>query len=325
MKKILSIILALLMFASLPMAFSAEGEDTSDSKTKREIVEEFKNGLQIGTWVPYVVTDEATQTMSENGIDFTFLGIGSDIGIETVERCEKYGIQCIISDWRLYPQGDRINLTVPSRENFDAVFSGEVINNPAVIGYNIYDEPYTEGLGKIGETIDIFREYSSDLIPFVNLYPNVVYNTQDYLNYLDTYITETKNDFISFDIYPLLETNVTEKNYYINLSQVSKAARENNIDFWVFVQSMPFNNRNRAPSLNDMLFQMYSSLSFGATKLMHFCYGTPASGVETFPYGIVDADGNKTELWDITKKANDEIHAIGDAYMKYKVNQHKGY
>ena len=38
MKKILSLILEMLMFAYLPMAFSAEGEDTSDSKTKREIV-----------------------------------------------------------------------------------------------------------------------------------------------------------------------------------------------------------------------------------------------------------------------------------------------
>ena len=58
MKKILLFIIILAMFISLPVYAKAQ-----DEKTKAEIVSEFKNNIQIGTWIPYILTDEGAATM----------------------------------------------------------------------------------------------------------------------------------------------------------------------------------------------------------------------------------------------------------------------
>ena len=247
MKRVAGLILSLIILLSFPAAFIAEDESTGTEQnaemTKQEIVEEFKNGLQIGTWVSYVVDEEATKTMRENGIDFAFLSFDESRDLQTIEMCEKYDIKCILRDWDLFFHGGGENLQIPTLETFQTRLSDAVISNPAVIGHLLVDEPVIEGLVKVGEGVDLYKSVNTELIPFVNLYPNVVYNTEKYLEYLDLFIKETENDYISFDIYPLRSTNMTQNNYYNNLNQVSKAAKANNIDYWIFIQSMPLGDR----------------------------------------------------------------------------------
>ena len=326
MKRLFSAVLVLFIVLSLPMAFDAENIAAADkigeTKTKKEIIEEFKNSIQIGGGYADVRSEDSVRLMKENGLDFTFLGFSESNDIEKIKLCEKYGLKIFLSEWDLTMHGDKDLITAPPVEDYQNIVNQEKVSNPSVIGHSLCDEPTAAGMPSVGDSVDRYRSVNSDLIPFVNLYPSVIYSDlEQYDEYLKLYLDETLNDYVSFDIYPLRINNTTQKDYYINLSQVSRFARENNIDYWMYIQSMSYGPAgglsHRAPSLNDMLFQMYSSLSFGVTKFIHFCYGTPASGVEMFPYGSVDADGNKTELWDITKKANDEIHAIGDAYMKY--------
>ena len=80
---------------------------------------------------------------------------------------------------------------------------------------------------------------------------------------------------------------MTEDVYYKNLKAIGDAARKNDADFWLFIQSMSWNDR-RIPDLEDLRFQAYSAIAYGATKLMHFCYSNPH-----FPdgYSAVDVEG----------------------------------
>ena len=51
MKKVFSVVIAVLLVFSLCSAFSA-------TETQQQVIENFKRGLYIGDWVPCVLTEE---------------------------------------------------------------------------------------------------------------------------------------------------------------------------------------------------------------------------------------------------------------------------
>ncbi|PWM47018.1 MAG: hypothetical protein DBX47_01150 [Clostridiales bacterium] len=314
MKKIISTILIVILALSFPFAISANEENEND----------FKQNLYMGDWVPAMDTEEQVKTMAENGVQYTFVWFydyNNEKSRKQVEWCAKYGIKCILKDVHLevYGGNNAEQIAALTPEKIYEIIEPN-LNNPAVVGYNIWDEPGQQSLYYVGMIVDNFKKAisktSSNLIPFVNLYPPLA--GMDYESYMNDYFEKVKLDYVSFDIYPLLDT--TQSNYIYAVNTAATAARNHNADFWIFIQSMSFAAGHVEPDLSGLRFQAYTSLAFGAKKLMHFCYkrpGTTGEFVESV--ASIDADGvTKTPLWDLTQQLNSEMHFLSPIYSKYK-------
>ena len=69
MKKFISVLLVFIILFSFSTLTLAE-----DQKTKAEIVEEFKNSVQIGSYnTPKIDSEEDVKNMADNGISFVIL------------------------------------------------------------------------------------------------------------------------------------------------------------------------------------------------------------------------------------------------------------
>lgn len=313
MRKIITVLLIASLCVSFPFCFSAE----------ENMVNEFKNNLFMGDWVPAMDTEEQVKTMAENGIQYTFVW-GYDHNNEKsrnqVEWCAKYGIKCILKDVHLEVYGgnsvEQIKALTP-QQIYEIIEPN--LDNPAVIGYNIWDEPAQTYLKDVGLIVENFRQAlngtSSDLIPFVNLYPPLA--GMNYESYIEDYFEETKLDYVSIDIYPLLDK--VQENYVFALNTAASVARRYNADFWIFMQSMSFLGGHTVPDISGLRFQAYISLAFGAKKIMHFCYKRPGTtGEFMYSTASVDADGEtKTDLWYLTHQLNDEMSFLAPLYSKY--------
>ena len=302
MKKAFSVVIAVLLVFSLCSAFSA-------TETQQQVIENFKRGLYIGDWVPCVLTEETVRDMAECGIQYTFLWFFSYKDPEKVQQlewCRKYGIKVILKDVDIEIYLGRrledVRDTTPE-EIYEIIKPS--IGDPTIIGYNIYDEPGESGYEELAIYLEKFKSVAQGMIPFVNLYPHL------YGSYIDRCITTLKQDYISVDIYPL-EGQTTDERYYYNLKDVGDSARELGGDFWLFMQSMAFKGRRR-PDIYDLRFQAYSAISFGATKLMHFCYSNPF-GDES--YAAVN-NGVKSDLYPVLQQFNAEMQHLSSALCQY--------
>ena len=303
MKKVISVILVLALSFTLCSVFIAEGE------TQHQVIENFKNGLYIGDWVPNTSTEEQVKMLAENGIQYTFLWYFSYDNPQKVQElkwCEQYGVKVILKDVdiEIYAKGLE-EITQKTAEEIYEIIKPS-IGNPTIIGYNIFDEPGEKVYEVLGEYIAKFNSVAQGMIPFVNLYPDI------YGSYIDRVFTTLGQDFVSVDIYPLLGDETSEA-YYYNLKEVGDSAREHGGDFWLFIQSMQFEGRRR-PDIYDLRFQGYSAISFGATKLMHFCYSNPFGDNS---YAAINK-GVKTELYPILQQFNAEMQFLAPILAQYE-------
>ena len=119
-------------------------------------------------------------------------------------------------------------------------------------------------------------------------------------------------DVLIFDHYPFLASNGMTTDYYTNLEIIRRQALAANIDFWPYIQSVGFNNTNRAPSQSDLRYQIYTSLAYGAKGYIYFTYWTPASsGGETFNQGLILPDGTKNVSYAWAATINAEVLQLG--------------
>ena len=191
------------MIFSFAGAFSAEpGENTM---TQAQAIQEFKDNLYIGDWVPAAATEEQIRTMAENGIEYTFLwnfSYDNPNCVNTLEDCAKYGIKVILKDHKIEIY-QRSGAVLKEKENMTAEDIYEIIKpsigNPTVIGYAIFDEPMYGDYDGLRSYIDKFNQVANGMIPFVNLYPMYVaggFGT-DYDTYASDGINKIGLDYIS--------------------------------------------------------------------------------------------------------------------------------
>lgn len=280
-----------------------------------------KGKAAIGAW--YGVDDKyyddrRIQAVTECGIDFVFTGYNHDERSEQIlKSCEKYGLGLILFDWKYYQR--------PERYGTDTVEQSlDHISSPAVIGHALFDEPNCELYDTLEHNRSVYKARFPDKLAYMNLLPLIHdtgrFGASSYEEYVELYAKKVNSDFISVDIYPLVVDNGREylhPDYINNLSVVADACRRYGREFWCFIQSMPFNIVRRAPSEADIRFEFYSLLAFGAKKILHFCYATPPSGSEQFPYAMTDIYGEKTPLWHFCKTVNYEFRAFRKIYERY--------
>ena len=201
-----------------------------------------------------------------------------------------------------------IDSAVCSKLVADAV--AKVRGRPEVIGFFLRDEPVARSFRGLGALSAEIRRQAPHLVPYINLYPNTVSSKHlgcSYEEYLKQY-TETCNmPFLSYDFYSLpadRHAPISDR-YWLNLEQARNAAERAGIKFYYCTLGVTMFN-HRQPTLDDLNFEIYSALLYGAKGLAIFTYFTPPIG--NYREAAISEFGERTRVWYDLQKVLKSVH-----------------
>jgi len=284
-----------------------------------------KSKLNIGAYVlqPYARTEKHIKEIKDCGIDM-IIDLGYDL--KCLDLFSKYNLGAIVRgatpNWW---GGNGIAGKLSETNTLDLYDKSaeKYIDHPAIWGISIGDEPSALDIPYFGIVLDKVAKLFKSSFPYLNLYPNyatVAENTADetksqlgtktYEEYIDVYCQNVPADYISYDYYVYATKNLGGclSNYRV----VSEAARKSGRRFMYIAQ---VNSQNPAEivTVNQMRFQAFSAMSFGAEDISWGCY---TGG--WWHHNVLDEKGEKTEQYDKLKIVNHEIRRLATEYMKFK-------
>ena len=284
-----------------------------------------RNRLNIGVYhlKPYARTEAHIKDLADCGIDFV---VCMDNDRPALDLFHKYGVGAIVSG--IVPgwwggDGDNAGKLAETNpmEKYEAAAKA-FVDHPAVWGIDVGDEPSALDFPYYGRVMDYVDRAFPNQFPYLNLYPNYASvsqnNAQETVNQLGTatydehiqkYCENVPADYICYDFY-LYSINVTK--HYENLRVVADACRNTGRSMWIVLQ-VNSNKPAEWMSENNLRFQAYTSMAFGAENIIWACY---TAG--WWHNQVLDGEGNKTQQYDKLKKINAEIRTIAEEYMKYR-------
>ncbi len=281
--------------------------------------------LNIGAYIlnPYARTERHVKEVADCGIDFI---TSMNYDIPTLNLFHKYGVGAILND--IVPGwwgGDgssagKLCEANPMEKYKEA--AARFVDHPAVWGIDIGDEPSALDFPYYGKVFDYVNNAFPNQFPYLNLYPNYASvaknNAEETVNQLGTatytehirrYCECVPSDYLCYDFY-LYSINAAK--HYENLKIVSDACRDTGRSMWIVLQVNSLDPKVWM-SENNLRFQAYTAMAFGAENIIWACY---TAG--WWSNQVLDDKGEKTEQYDKLKKVNAEIRTIADTYMKYR-------
>ena len=290
-----------------------------------------RSRLNIGVYHlrPYARTETHVKELAECGIDFVICMDSKDRA--TLDLFHKYGVGAVVSDvvplwWGGNGAGSGKMHTVNTMDKYEAA-AAAFVDHPAIWGIDIGDEPSALDFPYYGKVLDYVNRAFPNQFPYLNLYPNyasVSHNTEEetqcqlgtatYEEHIQRYCENIPADYLSYDFYcfdhNLRVIGVTK--HYENLRVVADACRNTGRSMWIILM-VNSHDPNIWMTENNLRFQAFSSMAFGAENITWACY---TAG--WWSNQVLDAEGNKTQQYDKLKKINAEIRTMADEYMKYR-------
>lgn len=185
----------------------------------------------------------------------------------------------------------------------------------SVIGYYIWDEPFSEEQFSLCRKLtDDCEDEDSSALAFTvanpSYNPYFHWDGNAYPEYVERFADSIDPPILSFDYYPIGRPEQNEEHQLDNspmwcdLAAVRRIAQERKIPFWFYYQGA---NYRKAPKFTFPMVRlsMYAGAMYGAKALQHYC-STDA---------VVDEDGNRLSLFEPQKQINAEFKALGDTLM----------
>lgn len=284
-----------------------------------------RNRLNIGVYHlrPYARTEAHVKDVADCGIDFV---VCMDNDRPALDLFHKYGVGAIVSGivpgWWGGDGTDAGKLAVTNpMEKYEAA-AASFVDHPAIWGIDVGDEPSALDFPYYGKVIDYVNRAFSNQFAYLNLYPNYASvsgnNAQETVNQLGTatyaehirrYCECVPSDYLCYDFY-LYSINVAK--HYENLRVVADACRNTGRSMWIVLQ-VNSHLPEKWISENNLRFQAYTSMAFGAENIIWACY---TAG--WWHNQVLDDQGNQTEQYGKLKRVNAQIRTIADEYMKYR-------
>ncbi len=281
--------------------------------------------LNIGAYVlqPYARTEQHIKDIRDCNID---LIIDLDYDPKTLELFAKYGLGAIVRGatpgwWGGGGKAGQMK-DINTLDKYKRC-AERYVDYPSVWGISIGDEPSALDIPYYGKVLDEVNTLFPKAFPYLNLYPNyatVAQNTDDetisqlgtktYGEYIDVYCKTVPADYISYDYYVYATKNLG--GCLENFRIVSQAARKYGKRF-MYICQVNSQRPEELVTVNQMRFQAFSALSFGAEDITWGCY---TAG--WWHHNDLDEQGEKTEQYDKLKLVNSEIRNLADIYMRYR-------
>lgn len=341
MKKV--IIIGFMVVMSLTV-FGCSGNREAPSLSSEE-------SMHIGAWVAppptkdnqgnYLYINESHyQDIADSGIDtiYSLYERGqTEAQLEALDMAEAVGIDYYLSHPALAGlfQGvtDTDGTIIDADYNADVALMQEILqpyeSHPAFKGILVIDEPGAAPFKGLGIFREAFKEHYPDKDFYINLFPTYSSFAQrderSYVEYIDEYIRDVGTSFLSYDHYPLMKRGdqpILTADYLMNLEIIAEKTHEADIPFWLFLQTIGFTQSTgsqwRTPDESMLRWQLMNSLAFGAKGIQHFTYWTPTGGSsESFTTGMVDQQGEKTDVYFAAQTINQELRFMEEAYLSY--------
>ena len=290
----------------------------------------------LGCWVtprPHLMTtqedaDARYAELAASGIDMVY-SFGDTADPAHMDRmlraAEKNGVKVMIELGRIADvSGIDANLSLVRA----------TADYPAVIGYNMYDEPNAALFPALGEQLRRIREIvGRDKLIMCNLFPNYANATQlgisgekdgmtAYQQYLDRFMSEVGSDVLSFDHYPFSSDTSKDsdkfKTMLKNFSDIALCAQKYGVPTWGFVQNSSWSG-TRVPNESELRFLSHFHLAFGLKSYSYFLYSQPSdvAGGEGIFKGMLTYGGGRTEIYDRVKANNEALDGLRGRYLDY--------
>lgn len=310
-----------------------------DKEACREASENVENiELTVGMWVAprahlmktQEEADRRFAEIKEAGINmyYSFYEDTDDAWLDRMlKAAEKNDIDVLISLERVAALSDiDKNLSLARR----------TMEYPSVIGFNMYDEPSASVNSLLRTQYEKLRKLvGSNKIIMCNMLPNYAPHTllgisegsknrTVYQTYLDRFMNEVGTDALSFDFYPFQSNTESDKEYLRNmlrnLCDIVICAREYRVPAWGFLQNSSW-DVTRVPNDDELRFLSHIHLVFGLKSYSYFLYAQPSDkpGGEGIFKGMIDYDGERTEIYDRVKINNEEISGMRGRYLDYNL------
>ncbi|MFD0714728.1 hypothetical protein [Paenibacillus sp. GCM10027626] len=228
-------------------------------------------------------------------------------------------------------RGGTISAFSPTGRPSDAYIETLVAHyksHPAVLGYNLIDEPFAELYPMMKETSDKIKELDPDRLIYVNHYPlndegKGYFSLEGtppmgYEDYVSHWL-DTNPDMISFDYYPFKKEGFDEHFYYLSLEYYRERSLAHHIDFWAYIQSIAYDYFFiLEPTEAQMRFQIFSTLAYGAKGYVYWTYCNPTGDepeIKLMHDALILEDGSKNKTYDYAKAINGEILKIGSVLL----------
>ena len=281
--------------------------------------------LNIGVYhlKPYARTEQHVKDLSKCGIDFV---ICMDYDKPTLDLFEKYNVGAIVSG--IVPgwwggDGNNAGKMAASNpiEKYEEAAAG-FVDHPAIWAIDAGDEPSALDFPHYGKVMRHMDQHFPNQFAYLNLYPNYASVSQNnaeetvnqlgtptYAEHIDRYCECVGSDYICYDYY-MYAASVTGA--LENLRIVADAALRSGRSMWIVLQ-VNSNRPEKWITENQLRYQAFSSMAFGAENITWACY---TAG--WWHNQVLDDKGEKTEQYDKLKKINAEIRVLADEYMKYR-------
>lgn len=281
--------------------------------------------LNIGTYFlqEYASTEAHVKDLAACGIDFVVC-MRNDR--PTLGLFEKYHVGAIVTG--ILPpwwggDGDKAGqLAKTNPLSKYAAAAKSFKDHPAIWGIDIGDEPSALDFPYYGKVYSNVNKLFPNQIPYLNLYPNYAsvsensdkqtvnqLGTPTYREHIAQYCKNVPADYICYDFY-LYSIDVPRA--YENLRIVSDACLGTKRSMWIVLQ-VNSKDEKQWISENELRFQAYTAMAFGAENIIWACY------TEGWWHNqVLDGKGNKTQQYDKLKKVNAELHQLSGEYMKYR-------
>ena len=283
--------------------------------------------LNVGAYFlsPWVFSDERAREFAECGLGFVVLMQNDRAHLDILQ---KHGLGAIVTkvvpgSWAqpLPPGKGRIGerITDAMFENAAKAFA----DHPAIWGIDIGDEPSAIDYPYYANVVKKFNGWFPGKMPYLNLFPEYALWVENreanaknplgapsYRDYIAQYCRLIPLDYISYDYY-LYEINVQRA--LKNLNIVADACRGTGKSMWIVLQ-VNSEKKERWIAENQLRFQAYTAMAYGAETIMWACYSTGG----WWHNQVLDGKGNKTQQYEKLKRVNAELNRIGPDYMRYR-------
>lgn len=196
-------------------------------------------------------------------------------------------------------------------------------DHPAIWGIDCGDEPSALDFPHYNKLVSYVDKNFANQFAYLCLYPSYAQTAKNsdsdaksqlgtltYQEYIDNYCKYVPTDFISYDYYHSFDR---PEKYYENQRIVADACRKTGRSFWMILQ-VNESSEGVYTSLEQLRYQAFSSLSFGAEIIIWACYDQGGWWYQN----VLDQNGEKTQQYDKLTEINKEIKHIGNRYMDYR-------
>jgi len=280
----------------------------------------------FGWWgVPLADASEETyREMAEAGFTLCLPPEGdAESNRRHLDLAKNSGVRLLIQDTRMEKDPESV--------------ATDFKDHPALGAYLLQDEPNADRFPKLAELTERLRKADPAHPSYVNLLPNYAtpsqLGTPTYLEYVTSFLTQVKPDFLSYDNYAITglapSRGLPNEMFFTNMALIREEARKAKIPFRAFVHVVSWQphdkplagfvyGENRPRTEGELRFQVFSTLAYGAKGIQYFTYATPVNRPDNvYSGGTIDENGKKSTSYYILKKINSEIHALAPVLSKF--------